>query len=244
MKMIPVYLGLCVAALATTAAAFVGGAGISDASDAARAAAVDRHRLLGLSASVLLLVVQCAVFVYFLGTGKAVKVAVEQRGLDPELARRTRRLKGKTFPFATFSALAVVLGAVLSGSAEPATHATAMGVAVALTLVAVPFEIRSIQENSKLMDRTGDALERAESAIEAEGGTLQDPDAAPIAFVLGRGLLVVAGSAWLVFAYRALVMRAQPDPWPWYVLLSLGCALAGLPLVLAGRRKQPDAATG
>ena len=119
--------------------------------------------------------VQCAVFVYFLGTGKAVKTAVELRGLDDELARETRSLKGKTFPFATFAALAVVLGAVLAGAAAPTTHAIAMVVALGFTLLAIPFELRSIRRNHDLMNRTDTALERKESDLVASGARSRIP---------------------------------------------------------------------
>jgi hypothetical protein len=237
--MIPIYLGLCVAALVTAAVALATGVALlgDSAAGAAAEGAKSSHQLLGLSACVLLLLVQCAVFVYFLGTGKAVKTAVELRGLDPELARETRSLKGKTFPFATFSALAVVAGAVLAGAAAPTTHAIAMLVALALTGLAIPFELRAIRRNHDLMNRTDTALERKETDLVASGESLADPDAAPPAFVLGR-LLVVAGvSVWLVFAYRAVVMRGHPEPWPWYVVVSLGSLAIGIPMMLSASRR-------
>lgn len=238
MRMIPIYLGLCVAALVTAAFAF--GAGLSVATSAAREAAAERHQLLGLSACVLLLIVQCAVFVYFLGTGKAIKTAVELRGLDSALADRTRRLKGKAFPFATFTALAVVTGAVLSGAASPSTHSTAMLIALGLTLLAIPFELKAIRENARLMDSTEIELSATEGAMAQRGESLRDPDAAPPAFVLGRLLLVFGASVWLVFAYRALVMRGHPEPWPWYVGASAAGIVLGLPLLVAGRRRTPS----
>lgn len=203
---------------------------------AARDAAALKHQLLGLSAAVLLLVAQCAVFVYFLGTGKAIKTAVEMRGLDAVLARKTRTLKGKTFPFATFAALAVVTAAVLAGASEPRTHAIAMCVALGMNLLAIPFELRSIRENAQLMDATDTALTTRETEIVSKGESLADPDAAPPVFVLGRLLLLAGGSVWLVFAYQALVMRGHPEPWPWYVVASGVSLLLGFPLLMAGRK--------
>ena len=236
MRMIPVYLGLLLAALIASGFALASALAVPGVDPSARGDAVQRHQLLGLVASVLLLVVQCAVFVYFLGTGKAIKVAVEQRGLDPDLARQTRKMKGKTFPFATFAAVSVVVGAVLAGAASPSAHATAIAIAVGLALLAAPFELRSLAQNRRLMDRTGDALDRAESAAEHA----PDPDAAPPAFLFGRTLLLVAVSTWLVFAYRAVVMRSSPEPWPAYVLVSAITALLGVPLLVAGRRRAPS----
>ncbi|MBL8692606.1 MAG: hypothetical protein JNJ88_00760 [Planctomycetes bacterium] len=237
MRMIPIFLGVQIAALAAAALAGFWGYASTAAPPESDAAALDRHRLMGLSAAVLLLLGQCVVFVYFLGTGKAIKTAVEQRGLPIELSLATRRLKGKTFPFATFSALAVVAGSVLAGAAEPSTHALTMGGALALVLLASWFELRAIRENGKLMDRTGTALEKAEEKIVAEGGSLADPDAAPLAFVVGRGLVVVSASVWLIYAYQIFVMRGRPQPWPWYGGVSIAAAIVGLPMLLMGRRR-------
>ncbi|MFN0207311.1 MAG: hypothetical protein ACKVS6_13480 [Planctomycetota bacterium] len=241
--MIPIFLGLMLAALVASIAALFQGVSIANTSGELRAAAVSTHQLMGLSAAVLLLVCQCAVFVYFLGTGKAIKTAVEKRGLSPELAIQTRKLKGKTFPFATFSALAVVAGAVLAGGASPQTHATWMYIALGITLISIPFELRSIRENSKLMDQTGNALESAESKLVEQGVSLEDPDAAPPIFIIGRFLVVVAGSTWLVFAYRKLVMRAEPEPWPGYVLVFAITLLIGVPFMLSGRRRTIDSSS-
>lgn len=239
--MIPIFLGLCLAAFATAGIAFFAlpQSGISVPTSPQ---SVERHQLLGLFASILMLVAQSAVFVYFLGTGKAIKTAVEKRGLDPELAARTRRLKGKTFPFATFSSLAVVAAAVLGGAASPSTHATWMGIALALNLIAMPFEVRSIRENSKLMDQTGDQLERAETVIIDGGGSLEEPDQAPGSFIFGRWLIVISISIWLVYGYQTIVMRADVNPWPWYAIGSAGCLLAGAALVAGGLRKKPASA--
>jgi hypothetical protein len=235
--MIPIYLGLLLSALAACGVALAGALRIPEALTPERAALVQRHQLLGLLSAVLLLVVQCAVFVYFLGTGKAIKVAVEQRELDPALARKTRRLKGTTFPFATFAAVAVVVGSVLGGAASPSSHAVAMGIALALTLAAAPFELRSLRANRRLMDETSDALALAERRLDVPGSPTDDPDSAPPAYVLGRLLVLVAVSAWLVFAYRTIVMRAALDPWPWYLATSVACALLGVPLLLRYRRR-------
>jgi hypothetical protein len=239
--MIPIFLGLCLAALGASAAAIVAGLHIANAPADLRAAAVQNHQLLGLAAAVLLLVSQCAVFVYFLGTGKAIKTAVETRGLNPEFALRTRRLKGKTFPFATFSSLAVVAGTVLSGATAPSTHAAWTLTGIGLTLLAIPFEIRSIRENTKLMDSTEVELVQAEARIVEAGGSLEDPDAAPPAFLLGRWLVVVGLSTWLVFAYQKVVMRGDHRPWPWYVLVCAVSLAIGIPLLLLNRRERQSA---
>lgn len=241
MRIIPIFLGLCLAAAITTIQAGLSGIGGWDLSARGRAD-VEHHQLLGLFASLLWLVAQCAVFVYFLGTGKAIKTAVEKRGLDPDLAAQTRKLKGKTFPFATFSALAVVAAAVLGGAASPSTHVTFVIIAVALNLLAIPFEIRSMRQNAKLMDQTGDDLALAEDKIVREGGSIDDDDAAPVSFLLGRLLLVVGGSTWLIYAYLTIVMRSAVSPWPWFALVSAGSIAAGGPLLWMGRKKAPSSA--
>lgn len=233
--MIPIFLGLCLAAFGcayyTYFHAFPWSSGESNL------ARVEKHQLLGLYSAVLFLVAQCSVFVYFLGTGKAIKTAVEKRGLDPDFAARTRKLKGRAFPFATFAALAVVAGAVYGGTDRHETHGIVILSAIGLNLLAMPFEIRAMMLNSRLMDETSDDLERAEEKIVQSGGSLADEDAAPPAFLLGRTLVVIAGSAWLVFAYRVLIMKSGTDSWPWYAIVSAAGIALGSPMLWLGRKK-------
>ena len=67
------------------------------------------HFYLGLGTALLILLVHCLIFTYFLGTGRWVKeVGLAYKLRDEELPRATRELKRATFPPALFSMLIVI----------------------------------------------------------------------------------------------------------------------------------------
>lgn len=57
------------------------------------------HLLLALLSSLLLLFSHCWIMFYLIGTGKAIKQAVAEHGLEPELVAETRLYKNRTFPW-------------------------------------------------------------------------------------------------------------------------------------------------
>ncbi|MFN9367771.1 MAG: hypothetical protein ACK6CT_03240 [Planctomycetia bacterium] len=79
------------------------------------------HRLSGVLAALVVVLVNSMAVTYFIGTGRWVREVVEAYGLDAGLVERGRRLKRSTFPFALAGMLGVVAIVALGGAAEPAT---------------------------------------------------------------------------------------------------------------------------
>ena len=78
------------------------------------------HRLSGIAASLVVVLVNSIVVTYFIGTSRWCREVVETYHLDAQLLRRSTSLKRRTFPIATFSMLAVVGIVALGGAADPA----------------------------------------------------------------------------------------------------------------------------
>jgi hypothetical protein len=119
------------------------------------------------------------VLMHFMGSGKAVKEAVEQHRLpdDPQTGyvRRTRRFKARSSPHATFGPIliiaAVCLGGWLHGSgrynlAALHWHRWVSWFAIAYNLYAFAVEYRVIAENTAMIREINDriAARSAESA--------------------------------------------------------------------------------
>jgi hypothetical protein len=77
------------------------------------------HRLSGMFAALVVLLVNSISVTYFIGTGRWCREVVEAYGLSPELVDRSRRLKRAAFPFAVMGMLAVVVIVALGGAADP-----------------------------------------------------------------------------------------------------------------------------
>lgn len=77
------------------------------------------HRLSGVAAGLVVLLVESIVVTYFIGTGRWCKEVVEAYSLAPEVVRRSTRLKRRAFPVALGSMLLAVMIVALGGAADP-----------------------------------------------------------------------------------------------------------------------------
>ncbi|MFZ4732372.1 MAG: hypothetical protein ACOYK7_07510 [Pirellulales bacterium] len=79
------------------------------------------HRLSGVLAALLVVLVNSMAVTYFIGTGRWCREVAETYGLDEGFDRRSRRLKRRAFPLAMVGMLAVVGIVALGGAADPAS---------------------------------------------------------------------------------------------------------------------------
>ncbi len=79
------------------------------------------HRLTGIAAALLVVLVNSIVVTYFIGTSRWCKEVCETYGLDRSLVARGNQLKRRTFPWAVMGMLTVVGVIALGGAADPAT---------------------------------------------------------------------------------------------------------------------------
>lgn len=80
------------------------------------------HRLIGLGAALVVVLVNSIVMTYFIGTGRWCKEVSETYQLDAQYVQRSTRLKRSAFPWAFFSMLVVVAVGALGAAADPATR--------------------------------------------------------------------------------------------------------------------------
>jgi hypothetical protein len=77
------------------------------------------HRLAGVGVGLVVVLVNCIVATYFIGTSRWCREVVETYSLDREFIRRSARLKRRTFPYALLSMLLIVGVIALGGAADP-----------------------------------------------------------------------------------------------------------------------------
>ncbi len=73
------------------------------------------HLLLGLLSSLLLLFSHCWIMFYLIGTGKAIKDAVAENGLEAEIVNRTKRFKALTSGWSMLAMLLAMAVFILGG---------------------------------------------------------------------------------------------------------------------------------
>jgi hypothetical protein len=190
------------------------------------------HVLSGLFAAMFCCLVHAIVFSHFIGSGKWIKKGVDAARMDEAIVKRTKRFKGKVFPFALFSMIFVVVTAFLGGGADvgsvsPTVHLVMGVLTLAINVVATVFERGAIRENSTLITRVSEAnRDRIAAGIPAAALPAATDEATRAG---SKVFLFLAANVWLLYAYRLYVMRHRDEPLVPYLI---GCAV----LVFVGLR--------
>jgi len=117
---------------------------------------LQRHVLLGLAGALLLLFAHCWIMFYLIGTGRAIKDAVKEHGLDPDLVEQTKAFKNQSYPMLMLAiglamATFILGGGVATGAVPNWVH---HGLFYAMLLAqgrALQLEHRVLDGNERLM---------------------------------------------------------------------------------------------
>ncbi|HET9210014.1 MAG TPA: hypothetical protein VFR03_06435 [Thermoanaerobaculia bacterium] len=135
-----------------------------------------RHMLLALGSCLLLLFSHLWILFYLVGIGRAIRLTIQDLGLEPGLSEATRRFK-RCYPWlllATAAALATfILGGFVATRALPRwTHHSLFFVTLALQVVALWLEGRALAGSEGLIgdvDRLAARLTERPPAAEMPG---------------------------------------------------------------------------
>lgn len=144
------------------------------------------HRLSGVLAALVVVLVNSMGVTYFIGTGRWCREVVEAYGLDGSFVERSRRLKRSAFPYALLGMLGVVAIVALGGAADPASGrpgteawvtphllgGLGLGAGIALCFLG---QLAPIRGHSRLVDEVMDAVKQARAArgLDTEAATAQ-----------------------------------------------------------------------
>jgi disulfide bond formation protein DsbB len=119
-----------------------------------------QHQAMGVLTGIYTCLTHSIVLMHFMGSGKAIKEAVETHGLpnDPQTGyvRRTRRFKGRTSGLATLSCILIIAVVWLGGAKDVGmlkgmTHAWFAYFVVAFNLYSFWVEYSVIKENTEMI---------------------------------------------------------------------------------------------
>jgi len=135
-------------------------------------AAMPRHVLVGLASSLLLLFSHCWIMFYLIGTGKAIKDAVKENGLDPEFVEETKRFKNLSYPWLMLAmglvmATFILGGGVATQSVPSWVHHALFYAAVLVQGYTLWIERRVLTDNERLMADVDRLLAAAPAAAGA-----------------------------------------------------------------------------
>jgi hypothetical protein len=164
---------LIVGALATAGVAVAAGLGYGLSSPAD--AGMPRHIIAALAASLALMFSHSWILIYLLGTGKVIRDAVREGGLDPALSAASRRLRRICYPVILLAALLVLAtflvgGAVATKAAEAWVHHVLFWVAIVAQVGALALEAWGLAANERLLVDVDRRLTAAPAATAVPAG--------------------------------------------------------------------------
>jgi 4-hydroxybenzoate polyprenyltransferase len=130
------------------------------------------HFLLALVSSLLLLFSHCWILFYLVGTGKAIKDAVADHGLEVEIVAATREFKRRSSGWLLLAMVLVMATFVLGGAAyapvvPPLLHHALFYVTVPVQVFTLLREHQVLAANDRLMADVDRRLEGAAAAAAA-----------------------------------------------------------------------------
>ena len=113
------------------------------------------HVLAALATSLLLLFAHCWIMFYLIGTGRAIKDAVNEYRLDPQYIEETKRFKNQSYPMLMLALGLAMATFILGGAAATGTlnwlHHALFYATLLAQLRALQLEWRAVGENERLM---------------------------------------------------------------------------------------------
>ncbi|MBM4016012.1 MAG: hypothetical protein FJ293_13745 [Planctomycetes bacterium] len=188
------------------------------------------HQIGGLMVAILTVFAHSVTFVYFLGTGLAVKEARRNWGIHEDYLRQTRRFKLKVYPIAMVAigftcATGILGGAARSGDAPLAVHRWLAFATLLTSAVAFFASLRFMLRNGYMMALIrGEVAEIKAAAARGEqvvlpGGakpellkTPEEVKKAPAGFLASRACLFLGISTWGLYGFLVL-QRGTHGKW-------------------------------
>ncbi len=192
---------------------------------------VGMHMLWGFFVAVLIVLLQCLVFGFFIGSGKSIKRGVEENGLSQEWIQKTKDYKNRCYPMLMLAVLvtvaaAAVGGGVSMGSVPSWVHQALVWCAFGMNLYSLWVSLRVVVENVEAIHHINDEarLLRAQgrlpvaAAPEGKKEALPPPKSAR-----SSRFYFFAAAAWVPYLYMKFSLGSRTFPyWPFIIVSGFG----------------------
>jgi hypothetical protein len=202
--------------------------------------------LWGLFLGLLLVLLQCLVFGFFIGSGKTIKKKVQEAGLSGNWVEKTKDYKNRAYPSLMLSivllAAAVAAGGAVSvGFLPPWIHGGLMLLALVFNARSLWISYRTIAENVQAIHQINLQMESqglmAGNASPSAGSLADETQPATPDRPMGTNLYFLAMAVWVPYLYMRWSLGDRVFPfWP-FLLLSLGLGTLGF-WFSSGKRKK------
>jgi len=194
------------------------------------------HMLWGFFVALLIVLLQCLVFGFFIGSGKSIKRVVEENGLSRDWVQKTKDYKNQSYPMLMLAvcvsvAAAAVGGGVSVGSVPLWVHETLIWAALAVNLYSLWISYKVVVENVNAIHRINEEVRHLKSqgikpppVATLEKAPGPPPPSPPFT---AAHFYFLAAAVWVPFLYMRVSLGSRSFPyWP-FLVVSLLCLAAG-----------------
>lgn len=195
------------------------------------------HMLWGFFVALLIVLLQCLIFGFFIGSGKSIKRVVEENGLSRDWVQKTKDYKNKSYPMLMLAIVVSVAAAALGGGVSMGSvpiwlHATLIWCALGINIYSLWISYRVVVENVEAIHRINDEVRRLRaqglvpkpSPAPEERRETAAPPAKPFS---PANFYFLALAVWVPYLYMKFSLGSRTFPyWP-FLAVSLFCLAAG-----------------
>ena len=195
------------------------------------------HMLWGFFVALLIVLLQCLVFGFFIGSGKSIKRVVEENGLSRDWVQKTKDYKNKSYPMLMLAivvsvAAAAVGGGITTGFIPVWVHATLVWCALGINVYSLWISYKVVVENVTAIHRINAEVQKMKaSGIAPKAAPLPEkktetpaPPAKPFS---PANFYFLAMAVWVPYLYMKFSLGSRTFPyWP-FLAASLFCLAAG-----------------
>ncbi|HUO56665.1 MAG TPA: hypothetical protein VMV05_00665 [bacterium] len=193
------------------------------------------HMLWGLFTAILIVLLQCLVFGFFIGSGKTIKQKVQEFGLGSDWIQKTKDYKNRTYPALMMAILFTVTAAILGGGVSVGN--VPVWVHQVLVWLALILNIRSLWISYQVVSENVRAIHSINEQIRLTTPGQLKPAPLPVAMpeIPAEGprpnpsanYYFLAMAIWVPYLYMRWSLGSRSFPyWP-FLVLSVLCAVWG-----------------
>ena len=193
---------------------------------------VGLHMLWGLFTAILVILLQCLVFGFFIGSGKSIKRVVEENALSPEWIQKTKDYKNRCYPMLMLAIVvslsaAVVGGGVSTGSVPVWVHQFLAWAALAVNVYSLWISYQVVVENVEAIHRINDEIRHSKGPENPQPVPPSPVAKAPDEPALRKtpaasNYYFLAAAAWVPYLYMKISLASRTFPiWPFLALSGL-----------------------
>jgi hypothetical protein len=182
------------------------------------------HMLWGLFMTILMVLLQCLIFGFFIGSGKTIKRVVAEAGLGGDWVQRTKDYKNECYPplmlaIVVTASAGIVGGGISLGIVPRWLHEVLVWAALALNARAFWVSYRVLSKNVAAIHEINDLIRSRKARVPAKKAPA--PTRAPLAKVPSPAyynLYFLAAATWVPYLYMKFSLGSRAFPfWPFLV---------------------------